>query len=336
MLDCSGRPSPAATTPTGTASTMRATRRPGGTACCSCCAAPGRVPRGHPRRQRGVPWLATAPTTSSPTAACTRTPRRSIRGVEWRGLWDAYRTSLSKVSRRPAYHFIQADVRADQRTQATATGLRALTENDHRRLRLGLATRCCWTTGISGSTGATVSTGQLWWFDEYNVDLGAPLGRPSRGATAPARLPATSNAACGGQPHRDCRVGLGRTGLAASTEDPGPKRSWCHPTMRESFLDLASGPVNRRPGTCWKTRPNRTTHENTRLPLAGSPCRAALQCSQVFTTGALWERGGVRSTSRSPSRCPRAGLISFCFRLLVRFHSRRNRETASPAPGIRR
>lgn len=106
-------------------------------------------------------------------------------GAEWRGLWDSYRTALSRVSGRPAYHFLQTDVRADHRTQSAAAGLRMLTENDRRRLRLGLATTLLLDGGYFGFDRGDCLHGQLWWFDEYDVDLGAPLGAFHEGRSGP-------------------------------------------------------------------------------------------------------------------------------------------------------
>jgi hypothetical protein len=106
-------------------------------------------------------------------------------GVEWRQLWDSYRTALSRVSGRPAYHFVQVDVRADRRTQETAAGLRFLTEPDQRRLRLGLATTLLLDGGYFGFDRGDCLHGQLWWFDAYDVDLGSPLGPFQQGRFGP-------------------------------------------------------------------------------------------------------------------------------------------------------
>ncbi len=106
-------------------------------------------------------------------------------GTEWRVLWNACRTALSRISNRPAYHLIQADIRADRRTQAVAADQRALTPNDCRRFRLGLATALLVDGGYFGFDRGDCLHGQLWWFDDYDCDLGAPLGASIEGRYGP-------------------------------------------------------------------------------------------------------------------------------------------------------
>lgn len=134
----------------------------------------------------GVPWPADCPYYEFANGCMHENALGDqFGGVEWRSLWDAYRTALSRVSGRPAYHFIQADVRADGRSQADAAGLRRLTEEDHRRLRLGLATTLLLDGGYFGFDRGDCLHGQLWWFDEYDVELGAPLGGYVEGRYGP-------------------------------------------------------------------------------------------------------------------------------------------------------
>lgn len=109
-------------------------------------------------------------------------------GMEWRELWEACQRALSQVSGRPAYHFVQADVRAEQRSQGDAAGLRTLTPNDHRRFRLGLATSLLLDGVYFGFDRGDCLHGQLWWFDEYDVNLGAPLGALTEGRYGPGTL----------------------------------------------------------------------------------------------------------------------------------------------------
>lgn len=96
-------------------------------------------------------------------------------GVEWRSLWDACRTSVSRVSGRSPFHFIQVDVRADGRSANDAASLTMLTANDRRRLRLGWGTTLLLDGGYFGFDRGDCLHGQLWWFDDYEVDPGAPL-----------------------------------------------------------------------------------------------------------------------------------------------------------------
>ena len=134
----------------------------------------------------GVPWPADCPYYEFANGCMHENALGDqFGGVEWRGLWDSYRASLSSMSRRPAYYFIQADVRADHRTQAEAAHLRTLTENDRRRFRLGLATTLLLDGGYFGFDRGDCLHGQLWWFDEYNLNLGAPLGAFQEGRYGP-------------------------------------------------------------------------------------------------------------------------------------------------------
>ncbi len=95
---------------------------------------------------------------------------------DWKGFWESYRTALSKVTGRPNYHFVQVDVRAERRSQNAAAALTSLNENDRRRFRLGLATTLLLDGGYFGFDRGDCLHGQLWWFDEYDQDLGAPRG----------------------------------------------------------------------------------------------------------------------------------------------------------------
>jgi len=106
-------------------------------------------------------------------------------GPDWRLLWDGYRRTLAKVQGRPAYHLIAADVRAHGRSQDAAARLDRLTENDLRRLRLGLATTLLLDAGYFGFDRGDCLHGQLWWRDEYDLDLGDPLGPYREGVYGP-------------------------------------------------------------------------------------------------------------------------------------------------------
>ncbi|HOB97249.1 MAG TPA: putative glycoside hydrolase [Verrucomicrobiota bacterium] len=106
-------------------------------------------------------------------------------GTEWLVLWNACQTALSRISNRPACHLIQGDIRADRRTQAAAARQRALTPNDCRRFRLGLATALLVDGAYFGFDRGDCLHGQLWWFDQYDLDLGAPLGACVEGRVGP-------------------------------------------------------------------------------------------------------------------------------------------------------
>ena len=134
----------------------------------------------------GVPWPADCPYYEFANGCMHENALGDQFGGEaWRGLWEAYRTALSRVAGRPSYHFIQVDVRADRRTRDVAARLSGLTANDRRRLRLGLATTLLLDGGYFGFDRGDCLHGQLWWFDEYDVDLGNPRGSFVEGRYGP-------------------------------------------------------------------------------------------------------------------------------------------------------
>lgn len=134
----------------------------------------------------GVPWPADCPYYESANGCMHENALGDQFGsVEWSRLWSSYRTAISKVSRKPTCHFIQVDVRANRRTQELAASLSALTSDDRRRFRLGLATTMLLDGGYFGFDRGDCLHGQLWWFDEYEVDLGPPLGAVEEGRWGP-------------------------------------------------------------------------------------------------------------------------------------------------------
>lgn len=91
----------------------------------------------------------------------------------WTVQWGYYTTVMSKITSRPFYYFVVADLRMG-RTQTQAQNATELTAEDKRRFRLGLTTTLMG-DGYFGFDRGDCLHGQLWWFDEYNVDLGNPL-----------------------------------------------------------------------------------------------------------------------------------------------------------------
>ncbi len=96
-------------------------------------------------------------------------------GVQWQNLWDGYQRTMHKVTNRTPLHLIAVDVRADRRSQFIASWLWRLTDNDHRRARLGLATSLLMDGGYFSFDRGDCLHGQLWWLREYDCDLGEPL-----------------------------------------------------------------------------------------------------------------------------------------------------------------
>lgn len=137
----------------------------------------------------GVPWPADCPYYEFANGCMHENALGDqFGGVEWRHLWEPYRTAVSKTAGRPAYHFIQTDVRSNGRTPDAAARLRTLTAEDRRRLRLGYATTLLLDGGYFGFDRGDCLHGQLWWFDEYDVDLGAPLGAYQEGRYGPGTI----------------------------------------------------------------------------------------------------------------------------------------------------
>ena len=94
---------------------------------------------------------------------------------EWRQVWDgltATRAATAQHHRQPM-HFIIADVRRD-RSIEQARSLEHLTAADLQRMRLGLCTSMLVDGGYFGFDRGDSLHGQLWWFDEYDANIGAP------------------------------------------------------------------------------------------------------------------------------------------------------------------
>ena len=97
----------------------------------------------------------------------------------WNFMWNAYNT-VTRKSQKPSYRFINVDVRANRRSQLEARILNSLTKDDLRRMRLGLVGSMLLDNGYFGFDRGDCLHGQLWWFDEYNVDMGDALGPYSK------------------------------------------------------------------------------------------------------------------------------------------------------------
>ncbi len=109
-------------------------------------------------------------------------------GVDWQPMWDGILRNLARVQPRPAVHLLALDVRASGRSQWQARDLERLTAEDLRRLRLGLATSLLLDQVYFGFDRGDCLHGQLWWFDEYDVDLGTPLAPLESDSPAPGVL----------------------------------------------------------------------------------------------------------------------------------------------------
>jgi hypothetical protein len=99
------------------------------------------------------------------------------------GVWDGYRTCIDSANPDglERFHFISVDVRMG-RTEEGALKLGRLSDEDLRRMRLGLCTSLLDEGGYFGFDRGDTLHGQLWWFDEYDADLGNPVDTYQQGA----------------------------------------------------------------------------------------------------------------------------------------------------------
>lgn len=102
----------------------------------------------------------------------------------WDFMWRSYKT-VDQKSQEPTYHFISVDVRAYGRSYLQAASLHRLTEDDLRRMRLGLVGSMLLDTGYFGFDRGDSGHGEVWWFDEYDVDIGDPTGPYSQDVYGP-------------------------------------------------------------------------------------------------------------------------------------------------------
>jgi Hypothetical glycosyl hydrolase family 15 len=103
----------------------------------------------------------------------------NVLGNEWRDqtwqyCWDGIAATLTHVKDRPPFHFLQVDIRRE-RSQAQCAAASSLTPDDLRRFRLGLTTALLRDHTYFGFDRGDCLHGQLWWFDEYDADLGDPI-----------------------------------------------------------------------------------------------------------------------------------------------------------------
>jgi hypothetical protein len=90
------------------------------------------------------------------------------------GAWDGMLTCLdppNSTANLLRIHFLSVDLRMD-RTQTEAQNLASLTDDDLRRMRLGLCTTLMMDGAYFSFDRGDCLHGQLWWFDEYNADIG--------------------------------------------------------------------------------------------------------------------------------------------------------------------
>jgi len=100
---------------------------------------------------------------------------------EWQddqySLWEGFQNCMNpnSSSNFKRYHWICVDIRYN-RSQTEALNLKKLSDNDLRRMRLGLCTALLDDGYFCFDRGDCLH-GQLWWFDEYDVDIGLPVDK---------------------------------------------------------------------------------------------------------------------------------------------------------------
>ncbi len=163
-------------------------------------------------------------------------------GGDWNVLWNSYKMAVARAAHRPTYHFVQVDVRADQRSQQDAARLSTLTENDRRRFRLGLGTTLLLDGGYFGFDRGDCLHGQLWWFEEYNLDLGRPLEdyRPDRFAHGSLSREFENGIVIVNPTETSIKVPAG-PGFAAPEQEPGGEGILVPPWDARVLVKLALG-----------------------------------------------------------------------------------------------
>ena len=123
----------------------------------------------------GTPWPANSPYYDGSNGNMAENAFGDEFGSDnsrWSTQWAFYQTCITKITSRPMYYFLIADLLFN-RTVEQARMVTVLTDEDKRRFRLALATTLLG-DGYYGFDRGDILHGQLWWFDEYNIDLGNP------------------------------------------------------------------------------------------------------------------------------------------------------------------
>jgi len=134
----------------------------------------------------GVPWTSSCPYFTQANGDMHENALGNEFGdPDWSFLWSGYRACMdsSNPYHIPRYHFIAVDLRQN-RTLEEAEKVTTLSADDYRRLRFGLGTALL-DNGYFGFDRGDCLHGQYWWFNEYNHDLGKPVGTYSEYAEQP-------------------------------------------------------------------------------------------------------------------------------------------------------
>jgi hypothetical protein len=98
-------------------------------------------------------------------------------GSDWNEMWQIYQRNMRKASPPPRSHWIGVDTqyKRGRSTYGNATR-KDLTDEDLRRMRLGLGTALLLDNGYFGFDlgDGYHGYGEQWWFPEYDANLGFP------------------------------------------------------------------------------------------------------------------------------------------------------------------
>ncbi|MCL2641690.1 MAG: putative glycoside hydrolase family 15 protein [Phycisphaerales bacterium] len=99
-----------------------------------------------------------------------------INSGKWIALWNGINQAAARVKggRREFLHFVMVDLQHNRTVQQAANAT-SLTNDDLRRFRLGLTTAMLRDNVYFGFSRGSCLHGQLWWFDEYDADVGIPI-----------------------------------------------------------------------------------------------------------------------------------------------------------------
>jgi len=100
-------------------------------------------------------------------------------GSNWNNMWEIYQRNMGKPPPPTRFHWIGVDTQCkrERGTFENVTRL-DLTEDDLRRMRLGLGTSLLLDNGFFGfdKGDGWHGYGEQWWFSEYDANLGMPKG----------------------------------------------------------------------------------------------------------------------------------------------------------------
>ena len=92
----------------------------------------------------------------------------------WDSFWGGLERTVVHRGREPFY-FAQVDMQHN-RTQQEARVATSMNDDDFRRLRLGLCSTMLRDHAYFGFDRGDCIHKELWWFDEYDADVGTPTG----------------------------------------------------------------------------------------------------------------------------------------------------------------